>query len=59
MHGGRDLLTYAYEYDRNLFVNEDFQRYADALCDDFDKNYPPMTDEEALELYFLLLEDFE
>ena len=32
-----------YEYDRNLFVNEYFQRDADAVCDDFDKNYPPMT----------------
>lgn len=56
----RHLLTYAMEefaYDCNLFVNDDFQRYADATCIDFGKPYPPTTYEEALELFFLLLQD--
>ena len=58
----RDLLTYAvqdYAYEGNLLVNDDFQTYADAVCNDFDKSYLPNTCEEALELYFLLLQDFD
>ena len=56
----RDFFTYAmeeYSYDDNLIVNDDFQKYADAVCNNFDKPYPPTTYEEALELNFFWLQD--
>ena len=41
-------------------MNDDFQIYADAVCNDFDKCYLPLDAcEEALELYFLLPQDFD
>ena len=55
-----DSITHAkreFGYDGDLFVNDDFRKYADAVCNDIDKSYPPTTYEDALELYFFLLQD--
>ena len=57
-----DLLTFAmeeYTYNNNIFVNSDFQRYAYTVCNEFNRPYPPTTSEEALELFFFLLQEFD
>ena len=56
-----ELLRHAkeeYGYNDNLLVDEDYKNYADAVCTQFGMQYPPTTHEEALQLYFLLIDDY-
>ena len=46
-------------YNKNLLVNEDYQNYANTVCRDFSLQYPPSTHDDALQIYLLLLEDYE
>ena len=58
-HVDTELLVHAmeeYRYAGNLLVDEDYAE-SDALCADFNRSYPPTTYTEALELYFLLIDD--
>ena len=56
-----ELLRHAkeeYGYSNNLLVDEDYKSYADTVCTQFGLQYPPTTHDEALQIYFLLVDDY-
>lgn len=46
-----------YGYRGNLLVDETFKNFADAICVEYRVQYPPLSHEDALFLYFIVKDE--
>ena len=46
-----------YGYRGNLLVDETFKEFADSVCVEFQVQYPPLSHEDALYMYFIVKDE--
>ena len=53
LHEAQDV----YGYSGELLVHETFKALADSICSEFELQYPPLRHEDALFMYFIIIDE--